>query len=340
MRMGPTDQRLETIRYGIGEYYRIWGRLPCPGNLNAAPGAAGYDAETRNGTNVCTSGINVGGATGIYIGSVPVQDLAAAMDCLSGTQRATYVGNLPVDAQNILQRNLTRMRDAAKGNAEKYAIQKQNCVTVDMLLDEYDNKIVYAVSQITTRIATMDPALDLNANPADDMGKIIIRDNVGQALSSKGQWFVLASLGKDGKGAHDRFGNVGIPCTAQPGFDQENCDHANNIFRSMPVALTNDANHFDDEVDYSLDNALSEHSFWYWKDLNEDGQRDLTFQPNTRIVIDTPATVGANDKVVLGAGNLAIKQDAGGGGNIEVQGTDKGFYSPKFCYDTGSSCPP
>lgn len=339
MRLGPTDQRMDTIRYGIGEYYRLWGRLPCPGNLNAAPDAAGYDAEVRDATTkACASGINAGG---VYIGSVPVTDLAAAMDCLFGDDRDDYIAQLPIDARDALQKDIYRIRDIDNTNRansdQKTAIQKQNCVSIDMMMDEHGGKIIYAVSDKVTRLSTMNPALDYDADLTNDMGAINIIDSGTQSLSEKAQWFILVSLGEDNKGAYNRDGVQISACTSSPGKDQENCDLSNGTFRVMPTAITYDANHFDDDVDYSLDNALTEDSYWYWKGDDTLAARDMTFQPNTRMIIDDGSSATSSDKVVVGNGNMAVKNDGTAGGDITVEGGGKAVYSPKFCYN-GSGC--
>lgn len=356
IKLGPTDQRFEAIRYGIGEYYRVWGRLPCPGSLDAAPGDADYDRGTRDGAANCTSGVAAGGT---FIGSVPVQDLAAAMDCLPypdydpsvnyatnpppAGSRAEYILNLPADARRTLQRDIYKVPDVVDANRENstksQGIQKQNCVTMDMLLDEHGSKIVYAVSANTTRLASFDPA-----DPAAGVIRVVDQSGTND-LSENGQWFVLASMGEDKKGAYDKEGNMGVACTAFPGLDQENCDLSNAVFRDMPIATTQAANHFDDYIEYSLDNALSELDFWYWHaDNDADDSRNLTFQPDTRMIIDIPAAgvVDTNDRVVVNNGNIMAKRDGTAGGNVMVGGTDRGVYSEKFCYDDPleTSCAP
>lgn len=340
IRLGPTDQRMDVIRYGLGEYYRLWGRLPCPGNLDAAPGDAGYDAELRDATTkACTSGINAGG---VYIGSVPVTDLAAAMDCLYKDERDAYIATLPIDSRNALQKDIYRVREIDNANRansdQKSGILKQNCVTADMLMDEHGGKIIYAVSDKVTRLSTMNPALDYDADLTNDMGAITILNNTTISLSEKPQWFILVSLGEDNKGAYSRDGVQISACTSSPGKDQENCDLADGTFRTMPTAITFDANHFDDKVDYSLDNALTEDSYWYWKGDDSLAARDMTFQPNTRMIIDDGTSATTGDKVVVGSGgNMAVKSDGSTGGDITVQGGGKAVYSPKFCYN-GTGC--
>ncbi len=357
--MGPVQDRMEQIRFGIGEYYRIFGRLPCPAALDAAPGDALYSTGNLSG-GACTGVIDAGDA---WIGALPTQDLAAAMDCMSGDNpavagsRAAFIAALPADLQGIFQRDLHRTQDVRRSEAlggstaDKTAYKKEECVNDDLLLDGHENKFVYAVTKGAVSISSFDPA-----DPA--AGRIQIVDVNDNPLTADGQWFLLLSHGEDGKGAYSSEGHYLGGCGTDAAVkDNENCNFDDAVFRAMPFSSSADANHFDDFVDFSLDSALGEHSPWYWRaDADTTASRDMRFQPQGRMVIDAPEgqALDPNDLMYVGQGSVRVQQDAGGtGGNLMAPNgvvraardvtsdTDvlaPEVNSPKYCY-TGSTTP-
>jgi hypothetical protein len=113
MGLKPTDQRMERIRLGLAEYYRIYGYMPCPAPLGLAAGAAGYADEDRGGAaeNCLGNTISVTGENGgnVLIGAVPVRTLRKLMDC---DQDVAGI-NLPAGLANVFGRRMTRMNEAS-----------------------------------------------------------------------------------------------------------------------------------------------------------------------------------------------------------------------------------
>ena len=218
MRLGPNEDRLANVRYGIGEYYRVMGTLPCPAPLMASPDDTNYMIGSLNKTTGFCTGVidtNPGNLNGAYIGAIPAKNLADIMDCRSDVKdisgdsvntagsRLEFIESLPTDLQNVLKRDLWQINEFeedASGNAttdraEKTKLVDGKCVTADMLLDEFGNKIVYAVSKYTVSLQHLKP--DVTGHGTINIKKPNLTDN----LTESGQWFALVSLGEDGKGA-------------------------------------------------------------------------------------------------------------------------------------------
>ena len=340
-----------SIRYGLGEYYRVYGTLPCPAPLDAAIDDADYIRGDR-ASGSCNGVIdtNPGNLNGAYIGTIPAADLADAMDCLpegfSGTgSRADFISNLPLDLQNVLKKDLWRVNDFLEdgsGNitadpanrARQNKLVEGKCLNADMIMDEHGHKILYAVSKYAVSLQHFQPE-----DPTHGTIRIF-KPNLTDRFTEHGQWFVLASMGKDGKGAYNKQGAVLGPACGDPAaqFNNENCDNETDFVMGQ-YSLANNANYFDDKVDFSLDAALSEHSVWFWA-ATDDAQdnRDMRFMKDRRLVIDatSDAVIEVDDKLLIGEGDVSVKDSASTGeANVFVEGST---YGEKFCYDAGSSC--
>ena len=341
--LGTNEDRMETISIGMAEHYRVFGRLPIPADLDAAPGDADFADEALVADLIATPGVTVGKR--VLIGAIPIQALREAMGCV---EPGEVTGALPWQL-NIFRNRLYDWKDrlangdAVNANYRNNQAEVYGCITRHHLLDEFDNKFVYAVTEDVTNTATFDPT-------SLTVGQIQILNAGGGAATVNNQWFVIVSPGEDKKGAFREDGTQSL-CVA--GIkDSENCD-GDRVFVSQPPNDVAGAEFFDDRVDYSLAGSMRENDFWGWRD-NGGGTPDITFNPQSRLIItnNENMTYDTNDALVINEGNVLIDVDpvSTDGGTIEA--TDvmsqadieanqnveakSEFYGSKYCYGT---CP-
>ena len=87
-------------------------------------------------------------------------------------------------------------------------------------------------------------------------------------------------------------------------------------------------------MDFSLDDALSEHSVWFWQAADDDvDDRDIRFLNNRLLVIDTTSddtAIESNDLLYIGQCNVKVKDGGSGKADVMVGGA---AYGEKFCYN-------
>jgi prepilin-type N-terminal cleavage/methylation domain-containing protein len=119
------------------------------------------------------------------------------------------------------------------------------------MTDGWSRRYTYAVTQ---KLATSTPATFDNAD-----GGITIRDAAGNAVVNGTAHYALISHGPDGKGAYAAEGGLFMPCNAEPGQDQANCDNASAAFVVTASRATAAGNgHYDDFAAYGTNVTLDD----------------------------------------------------------------------------------
>ena len=332
----PADDRFESVQEALAEHLRVTGTLPCP----AAP-ALNMDDGTQAAFQAgnCTAGGGVVVTGGVSIGAVPIDSLRAAVNCAPPLVAWT------IDVRSALRKSVFNFREVLTG--EKGARdgvggaiasnrgEDTECLSRDYMLDDFGNKLIYAVTNTATVAGfdVFDPAL----------GSIVVQDQNGNLATQSRQVYILVSVGADGKGAFQRDGTpTGIACPG--GRDAENCDFANATFVAMPKNDQVGAAFFDDQVDFGIAGFLTEDSFWRWGGV-AGTNRDMVFNDNARLILDSDAVPDPGDRVVVERGGVNVAADLvvqGAGRQIDVEsnvlvGEDVtatgNVVSPKFCYD-------
>ncbi len=307
--LGTNEDRMETIRIGLAEHYRVFGRLPIPADLDAAPGDADFADEAAIADLISTPGSN---GSNVLIGAVPIQALREAMGCVDA---AEVTGALPWQL-NVFRNRLYDWKDRLVNGDAVNATYRNNqaevygCITRHHLLDEFGSKFVYAVSENVTTLAGHNPQ-DLNT------GQIEILNAGGGDAAVNDQWFVVVSPGEDRNGAYNEDGNQ-LLCLAGS-KDFENCD-PDRVFISQPPNDVAGAEFFDDRVEYSLAGSLRENDFWNMREGG--GAVDITFNPQSRLILTNDENViyDPNDVLVVNKGNVRLEAQGGDGGAIMSDG--------------------
>ena len=322
--LGTSDDRIELIRAGLAEHYRITGRLPRPADITATPGDADYYSEAAIADLIVTPG--VGG--NVYIGAVPIDDLRITMGCEAPAGLLAWqVAALRTQIDSVRRKFIKNNEDVAAGNnftdddiADNYKGLKYNCVTKNHILDEHGNKFLYAVSESTTDLSLIDPS-----DPAT--GHVRIAKAGGGAVSPGVEfWYIIVSHGENGRGAYDENGALSATLCNDPLIaEYENCDN-DGRFLSQHQSLANNNDFYDDVVDFSLAGVLDENDFWNMREVA--GEMKFKFNPNGRLIITETENVGAvtaADAVVVETGNVRVTSEsgnAGNGGSIQTQSLD------------------
>lgn len=358
---GSEEDRMDIIRQGLAEHYRVYGYLPCPSDIALANNHVDFDRADCS----VTSHSNPNGI--VYVGALPIQNLRDAMGC---TQIGDEIVPFPDRAGETRRSSMRSVKDAIKeGDSVTDPTITNNrargkCITRAHIRDEYGSKYIYAVSRKATRLSDMD-ILD------PTVGAVRIVDENGVAVTANDQLFALVSVGPDRKGGTDIDGAANGPaCGAvAAAFDNENCNYtADAVFRSMPFVNAGGQRHYDDMVDFSLAGGLIEDNVWQWSENTSDptlSSKNIYFGADSRILLDqvelasgSVSLLSAEDKLVVGRGNILLQSDgAGRGGKLEVIGTspdtgnidsetvdgkddvvaEDAVVAPKFCYPAAQS---
>lgn len=295
------SDKMEMIRFGLAEHLRVFGDLPCPADPTLPVTSPDY------GVGDCVS-TNISGDMLISVGSVPVDDLARAMDCSTRTDQAANA--LPDNIQAIMRRSLETFNDMirAGGGAPADALDTNldssgrtqtevNCIRQDHIIDAYGNKFLYAVGWPATETSSIDYDPSFRS---DDMRLIQITqdrfDAMGNVIGTEviRAPFILLSHGEDEYGAFDgTTGNQRFPCAARPTLDVDNCDRIDGLFQNRQYSNSGGATHFDDEnIEFSLDSMMKEFDFTQIQRLT-----DPMAGPNFNIQFDTNA---GTRRVIIG----------------------------------------
>ena len=322
--LGTSEDRMELIRAGLAEHYRIMGRLPRPADITAAPGDADYDTEAAVADLIVTPATS----GDIYIGAVPIESLRIAMGCeASATLLDWQIAALRNRIDTVRKKFIRNNEDVSAGNdyeeddsAENNVGLKYNCVTQNHILDEHGNKFLYAVSENVTDLTLIDPS-----DPFTGQLQIM---NAGGAAVTPGfrHWFVVLSHGQNARGAYDENGNLGPEiCGATVAAENENCDN-DRRFISQHKSLAANNGYYDDTMDFSLSGVMDENDFWNMREVA--GQTKFKFNPNGRLIITNTESVGAvsaGDAVVVETGNVRVSSEPGvatNGGSIQTRNVD------------------
>jgi hypothetical protein len=337
--LGDNEDRVEMIRYGLGEHMRIFGTLPCPARIDAEKSDADY-ADANCAGAISTTGP---GGQSVLIGAVPISELRLAMDCTERT------GTLPDNLDSVFRKNINRVKSVVSGETDEQqqVLAGSKCVSRKHIADEYGNKFLYAVTESATNLSGFNPL-------SPTAGDIQLIDQNDNQTTANNQIYLLLGFGKVANGAYDEDGIQQGSCGSDSAaLENENCDN-DAIFRDMPHAEAIGPGHFDDMLEFSLAGGMKEDNFWNWSEGATANERNMVFNPNSRILLDRVNTVSQSDKLVVGrgnirvdsagaaGGNLSVKKSAGGaGGNIasenvraakEIEAKDS-VVSEKFCYD-------
>lgn len=322
--LGTSEDRMELIRAGLAEHYRIMGRLPRPADITAAPGDADYDTEAAIADLIVTAGVG----SDVYIGAVPIEALRIAMGCDSTASLLDWqIAALRNRIDTVRKKFIRNNEDVSAGNdyeedesAENNVGLKYNCVTKNHILDEYGNKFLYAVSENATDLSLIDPN-DVTTGQIQ-----ITKPGTGSVTPGTRFWFIVVSHGENGRGAYDENGNLSaVLCNNSAIKEYENCDN-DRRFLSQHKSLADNNDFYDDVVDYSLSGVMDENDFWNMREVS--GRTKFKFNPNGRLIITNTENMGAvsaGDAVVVETGNVRISSEPGvstNGGSIQTQSVD------------------
>ena len=261
-RIEQTEESINTATVSIGGFRSIFGRYPCPAPLTAAPGDAGYGLEARDaGTGNC-----------IYTASACVNGIcAASSNHASGGDG--LIGSLPFKTLNLQE-------------FESY--------------DTYKRRIMYAVSNDLTNLATFDMG----------QGRISIEDKDGDSYvrPEHGAHFVVLSFGDGGEGAYTKAGVQTSVCPGA-GSEAENCD-----MDATFISGQGDTN-FDHILDFFSSVSTSE---WQVSDI-DDG--DIHVRTASNIAIGTEITddTGTTNDDLLVSESAAVRMKSSDDGSIRVR---------------------
>lgn len=117
------------------------------------------------------------------------------------------------------------------------------------MIDGWSRRYVYAVTQKL--------AVSTSATFSNSEGGITIKDASGNTVSNGAAHYALISHGPDGKGAYSSEGGLFMPCAAEAGQDQTNCDKASAVFIVTENRVSAaGANHYDDFAAYGVSVTL------------------------------------------------------------------------------------
>ena len=332
----PDEKRLYDISYALSEHVRVKGVLPCPAQLNLPANHARFNQSD------CNAAFSVPGRNGgkVLVGALPIDDLLIASDCITDYDSDKMLSD---DEQGMLRNSFGYLKnklfmkhhagDVAAGATEQNAYQdfhkaaKEGCMSENFAFDDYGSKFIYAVSEKATQAGKF--------NPFDSSGgEIEILNAYGNRATQDLQFFVVVGLGPDKIGGTNAQGS-GVACDLGT-KGGENCD-MDSIFVDRPYEEGDDGDYFDDTLEYSLANLnLTENSYWYWSGETNPNEKNVTFNPNARVLIDkAEGTDNAtnNDKLVVNSGNIHVDGDI----TIDSNSAGSGAYAPKFCYEPALS---
>lgn len=181
-------------------------------------------------------------------------------------------------------------------------------------LDGWNRKLTYAVSERLTDAAKTGSLQDFKYGV---IGAIDEHGNPTAGIAAVGDaQLVVLSHGSTGNGAFSENG-VAIPCAAT-GQDRENCDNDNVFIEALGQYGANDANFFDDHVQFYLERSGS-----LWASLT-----DAAGQPTAHLNNMNTDNVGVN---------LASP-----GAKLDVSGTLRAdtVRADTYCNKAGTSCFP
>lgn len=365
------EKVFDHIQAAMAEHLRVYGYYPCPADPTLALGVAGYSTGNcaAGGLTVDATGFDDGdGPPGpVLIGSVPIASLNQALNCVGANRgNAADTDDLFSPAfQDELNDAAQIAFDSAGSHAatdarSNMSVERVTCLSDEFMLDNFGNKITYAVTEYSTDRVGLPAApgappgvlMFNSACGGQSCGGIRILDQNGNLAAQDSVHYVLVSHGPDEQGT---YSNRGVPGTGANacgggGLDDENCD-GDETFRIMPYAQMqtgDEAGHFDDYVSYSIHGYEREDEMWNWAgDISlTSGGRSLVLgeeywglkigvdysSPNDFLIKTGPADQWERLKVY---GNMLADDDGGADtGKVTAKGA---FVAPRYCYTPGSS---
>lgn len=236
---GQTNDALSVSKAAYLEFFSIQGRYPCPADPTLGPNDAGYGLERCNDPSISAVRIVPG-----------ERDTNSDPD----TPDSVMIGSIP----------FATMLDP-DGNPNTDDGVTDIPLSESKTIDGWGRKLTYAVTQSLTQANTFN----------DSSGVIDIVDENNQSVLGLPQTahYALISGGENGEGAYTREGTRIGTCAnsimnpdpdAPPPveiFDVDETENCNNINGKFAQALRNDndADFYDDEIDYS---TTTTSSFW------------------------------------------------------------------------------
>jgi prepilin-type N-terminal cleavage/methylation domain-containing protein len=289
-KLNATQRAIEVVTGEMETYKNVHGAYPCPSAMDAARNDAANGRAFNN--NVCDA------AFFAAIPQIPGECLNGV--CLKSSVRPTtsdiIIGTVPFrDLQMIEQ-------DA---------------------LDGYGNRLLYAVTQDLTNVATFN---------SEAGGISIIDSAANKMVANDSAMFVLLSFGASKQGGYNKNG---LQTTACPtvGPEVNNCiDDFNNstipadaIFSYAPITTAPGANSYDHVMQF---HTTKEQRLWRRYTGNEQDAQDLSPDDRVGIGTDTPvSTVDIRTEVAASGDNIASLLIAEGE-----------LAAPEICDEAGNYC--
>lgn len=216
-----TKERMETIIDALGRYYAANGKLPCPARADRTLGDPEYGVA-------------------IFSDGTPPDTGCDESNPVNQTAILNFPhGNDPLGTVSL------KVTIAAPGEwLRQGAVPTRTLgISDEMMFDSFNRKFTYVMTE------------KFNTGPID--GMIVINDGFSGTPVTTAAAFALISHGKDGKGAYTRGNSIGIPCFAQPGLDNQNCD-PDQVFTQTQFNDLNRgaANWFDDLIMWQDKNTV------------------------------------------------------------------------------------
>jgi len=202
-----TKEKLVVLQSALRDYWRVFGRLPCPGDLTIGVGVANFGKEAAN-KGRC-----------------------------DGTPSANFVRNVTDGDATLCTSGYTSSNFSAEDNCANGGMVPVQTLQLpdDYAFDGWGRRILYVVDSDYT-IADAAAGISVTADSSGTPNRIIIKSGATAASSvtkTVSAAYALVSFGINGHGAYSRTGSTRVSSGSANDMEVVNC-HCN----SSAVATT------------------------------------------------------------------------------------------------------
>lgn len=215
-RMVETQEKLDTLRATLINYYAQNGRFPCPASLVAAPNSGNFGREALNPCNTTSGG--GGGGWGWGNGSWGYYEQGYGHSGPSG-HYGGWSEDVNIDTTGTVRATGDTGKKIRIGALPTRALNLPDTDSID----GYGHRIIYAVVEQMTLA---------NAASVTNPGAIEIEDRNGNNASKDRAMVVLYSQGGDEAGAWDINGTPIRPCDDNT-LGGDNCDYDGDFVNTL-----------------------------------------------------------------------------------------------------------